>query len=375
MVTVRNRYIDVLRALALMRVLTFHLYGWDWLPLLFPSMGVLFAFAGSLIASSLDRYGSVGRVLFKRLRRLLPPLWAMGLVLVPIMLLVGWSAEDDLSQPFWPWVLSWIFPITEPPGSDFGVDWTLPLWYLRTYLWLVLLSPGLLWLWRRAPKTMFVLPLLGVLLVTGGLLPFDLLPLEGPFRDGIVAVLTYATCWMIGFAHHDGTLQKIGFHWIFLLGLLFCAAGVAWAIRYRIWDEILPPNVSDIPMATALYSAGFALVLVRLPITMAFIGRVPVLRDVIDVINRRAMTFYLWGSVAIFVAQDLLERYGVYEILTDSSWLPATELGATLAVLFLIILALGWVEDLAAGRRPRLLPVGPSPEGRPTSRHPATTQS
>jgi len=72
----RDRYIDTLRAVALVRVMTYHSFGWAWLPLLFPSMGIMFALAGSLVAASLDRSpGNPWRVLRKRTVRLLPPVW------------------------------------------------------------------------------------------------------------------------------------------------------------------------------------------------------------------------------------------------------------------------------------------------------------
>ena len=49
----------------------YHLFGWAWLPLVFPSMGVMFALAGSLMARSLKR--PAWSVIRGRLRRLLPP--------------------------------------------------------------------------------------------------------------------------------------------------------------------------------------------------------------------------------------------------------------------------------------------------------------
>ncbi len=36
----RGRYLDTLVALALIGIVTFHQFGWHWLPLAFPSMGV-----------------------------------------------------------------------------------------------------------------------------------------------------------------------------------------------------------------------------------------------------------------------------------------------------------------------------------------------
>ena len=68
----RDRYLDLLRSIALVRVVVYHLFGWAWLSVLFPSMGVMFALAGSLMARSLNR-PALG-VIKGRLRRLLPPL-------------------------------------------------------------------------------------------------------------------------------------------------------------------------------------------------------------------------------------------------------------------------------------------------------------
>ncbi|CAL9302020.1 hypothetical protein SUDANB51_04784 [Streptomyces sp. enrichment culture] len=49
----RDRYFDVLRAVALVRVVAYHTFGWAWAGLVFPSMGVMFGLAGTLMARSL----------------------------------------------------------------------------------------------------------------------------------------------------------------------------------------------------------------------------------------------------------------------------------------------------------------------------------
>lgn len=347
----RDRYIDTLRAAALLRVLLFHLFGWFWLPLLFPSMGVMFAMAGSLMAASLDRAPRARTVLFHRIRRLLPPLWALGAVLVPLMIYLGWTADVDGSQDLGPNLAAWFIPVIEPPGSDAGYLWTLPLWYLRTYLWLVLLSPALLWLWRHWPRTMYVLPLLGVALASA-----DLMPLDSPVGEGLLSVFTFAACWMVGFARYDGTLQRTSLPWTLIGGALLCAAGIAWAVRYPIPGEPIP-DVSDIPMATALFNLGFSMVLLRLPLTFEVIDRIPLVRGVIDVVNRRAVTIYLWGNVAISLAWLLLEQPAVVDALPVAADAPATLLAVTLLLLTALTLAVGWVEDLAARRRPQLVPI------------------
>ena len=51
----RNRYVDLLRALAIVRVVFHHNIGWALLTVAFPTMSLMFALDGSLMASSLDR--------------------------------------------------------------------------------------------------------------------------------------------------------------------------------------------------------------------------------------------------------------------------------------------------------------------------------
>lgn len=158
----RDRYFDLLRAVALFRVVFYHLMGWPWLTVVFPSMGVMFALAGSLMARSLKR--PAPQVVRGRMRRLLPPLWLLGALGVTGMVLQGWSPDDD-GHPVWWWLHLgyWILPLSDPPyaeglpgihgilGADWGSEMAVPLWYIRAYLWFVLLSPFLLRALRALP--------------------------------------------------------------------------------------------------------------------------------------------------------------------------------------------------------------------------------
>ena len=154
----RDRYFDTLRAIAIIRVVVFHAFPIAALELVFPSMGVMFALGGSLMVKSLDR--SELKTIKNRLRRLLPALWVMALVAVPTMIRHGWP-----DQPSWPHLLLWVLPIADPPSSEFGYPAAGVLWYLVTYLWLVLLSPLLLWLYRQWNLPTILLPLFGLMLL------------------------------------------------------------------------------------------------------------------------------------------------------------------------------------------------------------------
>ena len=105
----RNQYLDLLRAVATVRVVVYHSTGWAALSVVFPAMSVMFALGGSLMAASLDRYGPLA--VEKRLHRLLPALWVLVAIAVPVMLTIGLV---------WDWrVLLWAFPVQDPPATGF----------------------------------------------------------------------------------------------------------------------------------------------------------------------------------------------------------------------------------------------------------------
>ena len=355
----RDRYIDSLRALALVRVVTYHLFGWIWLPIIFPSMGIMFALAGSLVAASLDReQRHYGRVLAKRLRRLLPPLWALGLVLVPAMLVWGWTVESDLASPLsWDTMLLWLVPFATPPASSWGADMVVPLWYISTYLWLMLLSPALLWLFRRWPRRMMVFPVVFVVLASVGVIE-----LEGRSGDMMLYVATYMACWLLGFAHHDGMLRRIPLSRVIPMSAALAAIGLWYAFTFP--DPASGPNVSDIPLASTFFSLGVVLLLLRLYLDFSWMKKVPVLDGLVAAMNRRAMTIYLWGNTVIALALWLLDQSPITAQFTDEETPEPVKaalvvFAATWILMGAFVLAFGWVEDVAAGRRPQLLPRRP----------------
>jgi peptidoglycan/LPS O-acetylase OafA/YrhL len=353
----RERYLDVLRGIALVRVVAYHTFGFAWFAYLFPSMGVMFALAGSLMAGSVDRSGG-RRAVTGRLRRLLPPLWLLGLVLVPLMLLHGWTHDDQ--QPFHAYQLVfWLVPLDDPAGSSWGLQITEVLWYLRAYLWFVLLSGPALLVFRRWPLPAVLAPVALIVLIDTGVLA-----VSGRGGDILVDLCTYGACWLLGFARRDGLLHRLRWPVVVALAAAAMAAGAAWAFTHP--DQGY--DLNNIPTAQAFWSIGAVLVLMRLSPRLAWLDRVPPLRRAVAVLNGRAVTIYLWHEAALMLSVPVNDWLGWYTVPEQflTTWL----------LIGLAVLLLGWVEDVAARRRPTLLPGSPrgrhrTPPAPPPADHPA----
>ncbi|WP_433292286.1 acyltransferase family protein [Actinoplanes sp. CA-030573] len=344
----RNRYLDLLRAAAIVRVIVYHLFGWPWLSIVLPAMGIMFALAGSLTAASLEKRAAT-KVVTSRLRRLLPPLWLLGLVAVPVMLVAGWQHEVDGEHPFsLPRLAFWIFPIGDPPGSDAGIDAWEPLWYIRAYVWFILLSPAMYACYRRLGWAAVAAPLalLAVLDVTG-------LTLPDTADAALWDFVTYGACWIAGFAHHDGRLRRLPAWIAWPVAIALGAAALYWLSGHQGED---PWDLNDVSESQALWSIAFVLIVLRWQPPMGWLARARPLDKLVTVLNARAVTVYLWHNLAIAAVWPVLTVVALDDLAGDLG--AAADLTTALALTLLAVLLFGWVEDLAARRAPRLWPAG-----------------
>ncbi|WP_262282063.1 acyltransferase [Micromonospora sp. MA102] len=332
----RNRYLDLLRSLAIVRVVVYHVTGWATLTLIFPAMSVMFALAGSLMAASLDRSGVPA--VARRLRRLLPSLWVLALVFVPAMLLTGLALT--------PKVLLWLLPVSDPPANYWGGLALSPIWYLRDYLWFVLASPVALRLFRRAPLPTLLAPYALLAAIEFGVLANPPTVLR---EFGL-----YFGAWLLGFAHHEGLLRRTADRVLVPLALALGAAGLGWIFTH---PGPRGHDLNDIHLGNALWSAAFILVAIgRAPAGAAWVDRTPVLGRAVTVLNRRALTVYLWHMPFVVALTPLVDVVG---------WSHQDLLGLAIrvalvfALVGVVTLLVGWVEDLAARRAPELVPGRP----------------
>lgn len=367
----RDRYLDLLRSIALVRVVVYHLFGWAWLTVLFPSMGVMFALAGSLMARSLNR--PAAKVIRDRVRRLLPPLWAFSALALALLFAGGWNPVKDPDNGGTWGVLSlvdYVIPVGAPPfpwhiGAESGLledSWAVqavgPLWYLRAYLWFVAASPLLLWAFRRAPWPTLLAPLgLTAVLSTG------LVTVPGETGNAVTDFAVYGGCWVLGFAHHEDRLRRVPRYLAVSASALLMSFGLWWASGHLGpdgWD------LNDIPLAQASWSFGFVVVLLQYsPSWQDLPGRLRRYDRPITLSNNRAVTIYLWHNLLIMATVPIIDQAYDLPFMQGDRAVAALDTTYMLWMFLLVwplialtVLALGWIEDIAARRAPRLWPNG-----------------
>jgi len=341
----RDRYFDTLRAVALIRVVTYHTFGWAWCGMVFPSMGIMFGLAGTLMAKSLER--PAFKVVKSRMRRLLPPFWFWGFFVVLAMLIHDW-------MPGWQ-IVFWVVPVGDPPGNAWGLQAWEILWYLRTYLWFVLLSPALLWIFRKAP-----IPVLLLTLVPIVVLKYVWSGPDNRFGNALWDLSTYLFCWILGFAHRDGVLQKLKPFLVVTLSIAAIAFGGWYAFTHQ--AEAGTYDLDENPLAQTYWSAGYVMLLMwakaYFNIDFAWLTRFKKLDRIVTIFNARAVTIYLWHEIALILAVPLIDQF--WNVPAFEKWLPLESqwfmfgIGWILIAVFIVLC--GWVEDVAAKKKPRLLP-------------------
>lgn len=285
----RDRALDLLRALAVGRVFLWHATGWPLLTWI-GALPVMFFVTGHLLADSALRNG-LARTFADRGRRLLLPYWFFGVVMLTIMWAVsGGTWPGQISD-----LLGWVLPVVDPVGAAWQSGWiTEPLWYLRTYTWLLILAAPLLWVLARRP----------LLLIAGLtiLVPATEIVLDVRYW-AVQDTLLYGLFFALGAANSRGLLRMSK-------RSLFAVAGVC-AVLVSAWTLVRPPIdgvVNNSHTAHLLVGAlWLALALVFLPAlrNIAANGRVG---RFVDAVTSRSLSIYLWHAPVIGLSYIALAR-------------------------------------------------------------------
>ena len=342
----RDGFLDTVRTIALIRVILWHAFGIPWISWFIATMPTMFFIAGSLLASTLDRKPL--QVMYRaRLKRLLVPYWFFaGCVLsfLATIHLMNPRLETALRVDQ---ILPWLLPFTDPTASLWEAGWaSSPLWYLRAYLWLLVLSPIL----RAAVRRFGVFSLLPALFSAGAIEYWlhnpDLIGANpGTWTWMLGELALYSFFLMLGFLHYDGAFERQNrveqIEWA-LIGIVGCV----------VWWSVLPAP-------TGIINHSFVgLLFIGIFWLSVFLLLRPILSKgtenaisgpIVYLFNRRAMSIYLWHSPSIALG------YWLIDTLAPEAHVTAV-LVPTALVLYAAILATGWIEDVSAGKSPELWP-------------------
>ena len=346
----RDDSLDVMRTVALVRVVVWHAFGIAFISWVVATMPIMFFVAGSLLAGSLDRM-RVRDMYRKRLKRLLVPYWFFGgtVLLVAQLAYLMDPTAVRLVEPSH--VFAWIFPVVDPSVSLWEGGWaSSPMWYLRVYLWLLLLSPVLRWAVKRF-GSLALLPSVAVAAVMEMWLHHPtavqdstgMVPSTASWMLGETALFSFFL--MLGFLHHDGAFERLT-TWAAAEWMLIGAVGTF------LWWAVFPAPTGVINHSfIGLLASGvgwIALFLVAKPwllgVTDNDIGKA-----IVYWFTARAMSVYLWHSPAIAVSYWLM---GGLAPDAGRIWV----LVPTAALTVFAVVAFGWIEDVASGQPARLWP-------------------
>jgi CubicO group peptidase (beta-lactamase class C family)/peptidoglycan/LPS O-acetylase OafA/YrhL len=324
----RDGFLDSLKALALTRMVLWHTYAWPPLSYVIAAMPAMFFASGALSFRSLE-HRRAGEFVIDRVRRLLLPLWVYTAVSYALMSALGYGpALRDLP--------AWLFPIWDPVGPlAAGALW-IPLWYLRAYLWLVLLAPFAAASFRRAPRA--TLAAVGVAFLGVELWHARVGPVAFQLRD----LAFYGLFFVGGFAYFSRGRIRAGVGLAAVLGGCVLAGAVVFVVA--------PPDrgIANASYVMHVFVGVFWLALLTAAARVLADPPRP-LAAARALLCTRSLTIYLYHGPGLLLSdvllRDQLELSGVPFLVLSGLVVIASCLAG--------VALFGWVEDIAAGRRRR----------------------
>lgn len=319
--TGRLSELDGIRAVALARVLTWHATGWAWTTWLVSAVPAMFAVTGTLMARTAREHG-VRTMVRRRLVRFYPA-W---LVYAAVVLVVSRQSSSATGP-----IIDFLVPLRTPTSEVAGEWFTSALWYVSSYLWVIALSPVLLWLvtrWGYVPAASMAATTLW-------------LSWQGLDADGTwwktTDIILYCACTAAGMAWETrGTSARA------LTRMLVAAAlaSVGWALLRWPVDGV----VNNDHGLHLLVGAGWTAVFLLVP----RLTRRVAMNAASRLLNRASLTVYLWHPAVAWSAWRFLPAT------IDGAARPLAVLVVTALSVTVVVPSLAWIETFRPGhlRRP-----------------------
>jgi CubicO group peptidase (beta-lactamase class C family) len=351
LVSRRDAALDLLRSVALVRVVLWHAIPWMWLTY-FAAMPAMFFVAGSLLSASTARRGYPS-VLVQRFRRLLVPLWcygaAVGIAGTVVVTIAGRPLA--VSRGSIHAAGTWILPLVDPKAALWHAGWlSQHLWYIRAYLWILLLAPLLSRLVRHvavstvacmaAVAALHFAPRFGWPAIAGG---------ASRVLIGDAVTFGMFVLWGMAYRRRVRPVPRVRLVVVSVaaatgLVLFVATAGVPGGDVNQSYPAIVFAGTALLAAAGAVEDG------IRSVAERRWVARTT------RRISNRAETVYLWHPAAIAIVLVALERAAPGPFGDAFQYRGAHGsllIIGTVAITGLAVLTVGWVEDIAARRRLR----------------------
>jgi CubicO group peptidase (beta-lactamase class C family)/peptidoglycan/LPS O-acetylase OafA/YrhL len=276
----RDAALDGLRALAILRVITWHASGWPFTTWIISSVPAMFVVTGALLARSLQK-GSAIHVLRKRFKRLLVPLWCYSIVVYALSLYF-----QVRTSAIWTFFL----PFNQPTSLIASQWFTSAMWYLRAYVWVLVLAPFIYVLTRRWKS---LSPAVGIVAVVAfGIWNTD----TTGFSWAVGDILLYSTCTAAGMAwlvHGRPSARTLHY-----AAIAFLAATCGWLLYRQPLDGV----VNNDHVLHLLVGGFWTALLLHFPKTLSSFSTTAVSRF----LNRYPLSIYLWHSMTAWFFWQLV---------------------------------------------------------------------
>jgi CubicO group peptidase (beta-lactamase class C family)/peptidoglycan/LPS O-acetylase OafA/YrhL len=276
----RDAALDGLRALAILRVITWHTSGWAWTTWIISSVPAMFVVTGALLARSLQK-ASAFHTLRKRFKRLFLPLWFYSLTVYLLSLLF-----EVRTSAVW----TFFFPFSQPSSLIASQWFTSAMWYLRAYVWVLVLAPFIYALTRRFKS---LIPVVGIIAVIAlGIWDID----STGFGWAVGDIVLYSTCTAAGMAWLvDGRPSPRSLH---VTAFAFLAGVCGWLLFRQPIDGVVNND-----HVLHLFVGGFwTALLLHFPMTLSTFSTTAVSRF----LNRYPLSIYLWHSMTAWFFWQLV---------------------------------------------------------------------
>lgn len=328
----RDAAFDLLRAVALVRIVFWHLFAQKWMTWI-AAIPVMFFVAGSM----LERPGRHRVFLYRRLRRILLPLWVYASV---VALTCAWTGHlRGASAKGIVRALTWVVPVVDPTSTGWDGGWlSNHLWYLRAYVWMLLLAPLVIRLSKR-------LGVAAVGVVTG-VIALEVaarfhVPLlgSGPVRLVLGDAVAYGFFAVLG-VWYSGASVKPAARRLLLASIACTSAAIAFAFNVGLPSE----GVNGSYPAILLVGGAWLALIGAGERWIRDLADRPFVRRVSNRISSRSLSVYLWHPACIVVARRL--------VVIDGILANGLLIIATLVLVIATVGIVGWVETIASHRAP-----------------------